>query len=68
MRDAQGNQSYHEHHLYVKVHMFWEHSPAATMAPFEVADLKGAILSAGKLVQRGFEVTLAPHGSYLEMD
>ncbi len=46
--------------------MHSEHGPATAKVTFEVADVKGATLLAGKLVQRGFQVTLAPDGSYLE--
>ena len=66
MRDAQGNEILHEHQRDVKVRMEGERGSATAVATFEVADVKGAILSAGKLVQKGFNVMLSPTGSYLE--
>ena len=66
MRDAQGNQITHEHQRDVKVRMQTSEGLTTALTTFEVADVKGAILSVGKLVQRGFQVTLAPGGSFLE--
>ncbi len=57
MRDAQGSQIHHEHQGDVKARMFSEQGTATAMATLEVADVKGALISAGKLVQRGFQVT-----------
>ena len=67
MRDAQGNTIKHDHQRDVSVRMKSSRgSVAEATATFEVADVKGAILSAGKLVQKGFQVTLSPSGNYLE--
>ena len=56
MRDALGNTIMHDHQRDVSVRMKSSRgSVAEATATFEVADVKGAILSAGKLVQKGFQ-------------
>ena len=64
MRDAQGNIIPHTHQRDVSIKM--QSDCGAGEATFEVADVPGAILSTGKLIQKRFRAVLDASGSYIE--
>ena len=66
MRDAQGNIIPHTHQRDVSIKMQSDCGEIPGEATFEVADVPGAILSAGKLIQKGFRAVLDASGSYIE--
>ncbi len=66
MRDAQGNVIPHTFQRDVSIKMRSDNGEIPGRAIFEVANVPGAILSTGNLMQESFRAVLAVHGSYLE--
>ena len=66
MRDAQGNIIKHPHQRDVHMTMMSDKGEIPGKTTFEVAEVPGAILSAGKLIQKGFKAVLDANGSYIE--
>ncbi len=66
--DAQGNTIYHEHSRDVKIKMDTGNTSTSARATLEVADAKGSIISAGKLVKKGFRAVSDQSRSHSEKD
>ncbi len=67
MRDAQGNTIEEDHQRHVNMEMEdTAGTPIRGFAKLEVADIPGAILSAGKLIRSGYRAVLDQSGSYIE--
>ena len=67
MRDAHG--AVIQHDLQRKVRLSMDGSSGNNVygeANFEVTNIDGAVISAGRLVRKGFRVVLSQDGSYLE--